>query len=1092
MRLQEQVREGRVGLVGALRGQRGLEGHGQHHAQWAAAGVVQLHAAQFAVVQCADRDRGGHRQIGKARMQQSAVGVELGAVFGAARGRLGGRGAGGGVGREGRGVRRRVRRQRLPAPIVPGLRPHDVAEHAVRVAQRIVAPARQRKALPLAEAGAVGAQCHGIAVVAQQVRRRQCTAPRPALELPPLALQRRGHRWCRALAHQRRQVRRALVQQRLHRAQVGLARGPAVRRAVGQHMGAGQQAHALVVGHEGMHRREARCGMHRGMLAIGRRRVGRAATRRLGGLAVGCVVQRLDETQVATRAQCFQRRQIVDGGARRHQQRQRAGIGRDDTFVGRRAAQRQAGHALRSVLVGQRVVLHRDAAFGHAPGRAALGGVLPLHGHRRARGLVEQAARRFLDHQAGHQVLEHRARPRAQADAVAVATPGRGEQRPRQHGPVRRRDVALGDGHQAGQPRFRGQQVVMAGVQAFAVDVVADVQQAPTRVVERAEVGRQRQRARALGQAVQASGQAGFDFAWCRGQAFAGRRQHQQMATEVAAVDSGDVGRRQRGQGLGVGPVVEVAVPARQAVQRVERVFQALRHFGRAYESHFPRRRHAQQVQADVGGRGAVRHHRLRAGELHVVGRQVVVFRADVAAVVGPGVTGQCAQMAAGVGVDALAGGGHAQAGQIGPQRRGGPQQAQRQHIVQRWHRPAGARAEDAQAQQRQQQPCGHQRDAAVAPPQRGQVGACGGLRCGSGGPLQQPAAAARLAPQRAADGVHRQPRVRQQLQRVPQRAAQGAQQLGAGALEEQAQRDVVARWRQRRQRAQQRPGAIGRSHQPQRAGQRQRAAGQHPQQQRQAGRRHQRAAQVVDHLPAVDGGHRPAPRLHDEGQQLPVAAQPPVQPRIGHVGVGGCVFDQGHVADRGAACQCAFQQVVAQHLFGRQALRQQRVHGVHVEQALAREGAFAEQVLVDLRARHAVGVDAPLAAEQPVKGRHGAGARQRHHHARLQDGVAAADAAGCRVQHRRVHRVGVDGRQFTQPAGGHVGVAVQRDHAAHAAGRQRQRAQVDEGRGERWGAGRRSGQGCGAGRAQAHQPAQQLFELAALAFPAHPGLFAV
>ena len=78
-------------------------------------------------------------------------------------------------------------------------------------------------------------------------------------------------------------------------------------------------------------------------------------------------------------------------------------------------------------------------------------------------------------------------------------------------------------------------------------------------------------------------------------------------------------------------------------------------------------------------------------------------------------------------------------------------------------------------------------------------------------------------------------------------------------------------------------------------------------------------------------------------------------------------VLDQRDVGHRGAARQRAFEQVVAQHLALGQAAGQHRVHRLHVEQALAGEGAFAEQVLVDLGAGGAVRVDAALPGKQPV-----------------------------------------------------------------------------------------------------------------------------
>ena len=95
------------------------------------------------------------------------------------------------------------------------------------------------------------------------------------------------------------------------------------------------------------------------------------------------------------------------------------------------------------------------------------------------------------------------------------------------------------------------------------------------------------------------------------------------------------------------------------------------------------------------------------------------------------------------------------------------------------------------------------------------------------------------------------------------------------------------------------------------------------------------------------------------ERQQLPVAARPAVHARGGDVGVERLVLDHGDVGDRGAARDRAFEQVVAQHAALGQPAAEHGVHRLHVQQALAGEGAFAEDVLVDLGARRAVGVDA-------------------------------------------------------------------------------------------------------------------------------------
>jgi hypothetical protein len=233
---------------------------------------------------------------------------------------------------------------------------------------------------------------------------------------------------------------------------------------------------------------------------------------------------------------------------------------------------------------------------------------------------------------------------------------------------------------------------------------------------------------------------------------------------------------------------------------------------------------------------------------------------------------------------------------------------------------------------------------------------------------------------------------------------------------------------------------------------------------------RHQRAAHVVGQLPAVDARERPA---HQERQQLPVASHPAVQARGGDVGVRGFVLDQGDVAHHRAARDGAFEQIVAEHLFGRQPPDQHGLHGVHMEQAFAGEAAFAEQVLVDVRRHRAVGVEPPLAVVQPLVRRRYALVAQGRHHAWLQDAVAVHHPLATGVEHGPVLRVLRHTHQCAQPARRQLRVAVEREDVSGVRSHARDLAQVEE----------RAG---GAGGQRHHQ----LLDLAALAFPAQPAAF--
>ncbi len=195
-----------------------------------------------------------------------------------------------------------------------------------------------------------------------------------------------GRRQARHLA------RGALVQQRRDGFQMRIGHAPALGHAIEQHIGQRHDAHALVVGHEGVDRRE------------------RAAL----GLARRCEVERLDEAVAPARRELLQSMQILRGLVRGDLRGQHRGVGRDHEFVCRRAAQRQAWHALRRVLVGQGVVAAGVGRLADAPGHLVRRGEGDLLVQRRVAGFAQHAAVRLVQHQRGHQVFEHRARPRAQ------------------------------------------------------------------------------------------------------------------------------------------------------------------------------------------------------------------------------------------------------------------------------------------------------------------------------------------------------------------------------------------------------------------------------------------------------------------------------------------------------------------------------------------------------------------------------------------------------------------------------------------------------------------------------------------------------
>ena len=82
----------------------------------------------------------------------------------------------------------------------------------------------------------------------------------------------------------------------------------------------------------------------------------------------------------------------------------------------------------------------------------------------------------------------------------------------------------------------------------------------------------------------------------------------------------------------------------------------------------------------------------------------------------------------------------------------------------------------------------------------------------------------------------------------------------------------------------------------------------------------------------------------------------------------------------------------MTQHLAIRQTARQHGMHGSYIQQSLTRESALTKHILVNLRARGAIRVDAALPGKQPMEQRKLLGYWQGRCDARLQDAVTADD----------------------------------------------------------------------------------------------------
>ena len=101
-----------------------------------------------------------------------------------------------------------------------------------------------------------------------------------------------------------------------------------------------------------------------------------------------------------------------------------------------------------------------------------------------------------------------------------------------------------------------------------------------------------------------------------------------EVAGEVSTIDRGYVFRIERTEVTRIIPVIEVTPETLEAVHGAERRFEPLDCVHRADPPEIVRGDDGEQIQPEVGGRGAMGHDRCRLF-LKIVGRKRVVFRAD-------------------------------------------------------------------------------------------------------------------------------------------------------------------------------------------------------------------------------------------------------------------------------------------------------------------------------------------------------------------------------------------------------------------------------------------------------------------------------
>ena len=467
----EELRECGVGNVGALRGKHELDVGGDIDHAPAASGVGEADPADLRVILAGDDNLhpGDHGRIGPDELGTILLERDL-AGAGCFAGRL-----------------------ESGGPNSPCL---DVAQQDVAtgiVAGRILAPPRDGQVAPSAVARAGGREHRGELAIGQQEAGRICLAGRAEIAAGGrlrVALGGRGSDLGSPGMGGGNVAGHALLQQQLGRLHHRLAVEPGAHGAAEHGVGDGHDRHALVMRHEGAHHRE-----------LGTERDARRRE-----------VERLIEAIGAPRAALDQPGEVFDGRTRVNHGGKGRRIRRDDEVLAQATLEAKVGNPEIGVLVGEFEIARVVGRFRDAPGAAPLGAIVDLALHDQPAGVFKQAVLRRAHHQSGHQVFEHRTRPGDQRSIRAHPGGGTAEVEP-----VPRRNITLGDRHEAGKAGFGGQKVVAAGVERPLGDQKADRQQLAGGIEQEAELHRLRHHRRGVLDAAKALGEAGRGIVAVRG-----------------------------------------------------------------------------------------------------------------------------------------------------------------------------------------------------------------------------------------------------------------------------------------------------------------------------------------------------------------------------------------------------------------------------------------------------------------------------------------------------------------------------------------------------------------------------------------------
>ncbi|MDP2966595.1 MAG: hypothetical protein Q8N39_11285 [Pelolinea sp.] len=201
-----------------------------------------------------------------------------------------------------------------------------------------------------------------------------------------------------------------------------------------------------------------------------------------------------------------------------------------------------------------------------------------------------------------------------------------------------------------------------------------------------------------------------------------------------------------------------------------------------------------------------------------------------------------------------------------------------------------------------------------------------------------------------------------------------------------------------------------------------------------QEGRSEYRAAQVVEHLPAID--HResqPVPvGLEQPQQELPISADPtPLAHDLDEI-ILRVVLDHGDVGNQPGAAHQPFQEVVTEHGILRDTLVYAALEGIHIVYAFANVDALPEQVLIGVGDGKSIQVQSGISSEEAREP--GAICTSRVNlHARLKNSVAGNNLPGCVIERSPVKRMGQRAGQTECRPTWQDGVCVEGNNETHA-----------------------------------------------------------